>query len=229
MTTSAGGSGAAPVANAHLVWIAPESGEAVPTSGAPRPAVFVDRDGTLTREGEWIVHPGALELVPGAGAALRRLNQAGFPVVMYTNQSAVARGMIDARELEHIHAGLRAMLARDGAHLDAIYSCPHHPTEGVGAYRVACACRKPAPGLLLAAARDLALDLSRSWCVGDMARDLDAGAAVGARGILVATGKGATERARVPTDRTPVPLFVADFPAAVEIVLARRESVRSRS
>lgn len=196
----------------------------VASSTAPprtsRAAVFVDRDGTLTREGDWIVHPGALELVPGAGAAVRRLNDAGIPVVLYTNQSAVARGLIDEAELAVIHEGLAEMLAREGAHLDGWYSCPHHPTEGVGRYKVACECRKPKPGLLLQAARELELDLGLSWCIGDMMRDLEAGRAVGVRGILVATGKGTSERARLAAAGLALPIGAADLPAAVEIVLS---------
>jgi len=204
-----------------------------------RPALFVDRDGTVTVEGEWIVHPGALELVPGAAQALRRASDAGYRVVMYTNQSAVARGMITLAQLDAIHDGLRAMLAQEGATLDAIYSCPHHPTEGVGEYRVACECRKPKPGLLLRAADELNVDLARSWCIGDMMRDLEAGAAAGVRGILVETGKGASELARLraaasssgtPREATPrdakttsaTPAHERDVVAAIDAVLSNR-------
>src|SRR5262249_48221315 len=133
-----------------------------------RPAVFLDRDGTITREGEWIQHPGALELIPSAGRALQRLSDAGFATVMFTNQSAIARGLITEEELARIHAQLQRMLAKDGRALDAIYYCPHHPTEGVGCYRVECECRKPKPELLLRAAREMDLDLAASFCVGDM-------------------------------------------------------------
>lgn len=191
-----------------------------------RPAVFVDRDGTLTREGEWIRNPEALELVPGAGEAVRALHQGGFLVVLYSNQSAVARGMIDERELARIHAGLQALLAQDGDRLDALYSCPHHPTEGVGRYRRVCECRKPKPGLILRARAELGLDLARSWCIGDMERDLAAGAAAGVRGILVATGKGATERARMLTEGRAPDVYVADITAAARHVLAEQRASR---
>lgn len=185
-----------------------------------RPAVFVDRDGTLTREGDWITHPGALELVAGAAQALALLRREGYLVVLYSNQSAVARGMITEDELARIHAHLQGVLAEEGARLDAIYSCPHHPTEGLGRYRVECACRKPKPGLLLAAQRDLGIDLARSWCVGDMERDLQAGAAVGVRGILVATGKGRREHARMVAEGRAPAEFLPDLPAAARRIIA---------
>jgi D-glycero-D-manno-heptose 1,7-bisphosphate phosphatase len=184
-----------------------------------RQAVFLDRDGTITREGEWIKHPSALELVPGAGAAIARLSGAGYVVVMFTNQSAVARGLITEAQLEVIHARLAELLAAEGAHLDAIYSCPHHPTEGVGPYRVECDCRKPKPGLVLRAAAEMNLDLRRSWCVGDMERDLAAGAAAGLPGILVATGKGVEEEARMRAAGHPPRWFVPDLCAAAETIL----------
>lgn len=194
---------------------------------ALRPAVFVDRDGTLTKEGEWIRHPEALELVSGAGEAVRALHQAGYAVVLYSNQSAVARGMIDEQELSSIHAGLQALLERNGDRLDALYSCPHHPTEGVGRYRTVCDCRKPKPGLILRAQRELGLDLARSWCVGDMERDLAAGAAAGVRGILVATGKGASERARMQRDGRAPEVYVADIGAAARHILEQGSPART--
>ncbi len=185
-----------------------------------RRAVFVDRDGTITKEGEWIRHPGALELVDGAGEALRALHQAGFLVVMYSNQSAVARGMITEEGLADIHEQLQRLLEAQGERLDAIYYCPHHPTAGVGQYRVVCDCRKPKPGLVLQAAREMNIDLAGSWCVGDMARDLDAGRAAGVRGILVATGKGVEEFARMKGEGRPPEWFEPDITAATRRILS---------
>ncbi len=184
-----------------------------------RRAVFVDRDGTITREGEWIRHPGALELVDGAGEAVAALHDAGFLVVMYSNQSAVARGMITERELGVIHERLQLLLEERGDRLDAIYYCPHHPTEGVGEYRVACECRKPKPGLLERARRELDLDLTQSWCVGDMARDLDAGRAAGVQGILVRTGKGTGELERLRAEGRPPQWVEDDITGAVRRIL----------
>jgi D-glycero-D-manno-heptose 1,7-bisphosphate phosphatase len=147
------------------------------------------------------------------------LNRAGWPVVVVTNQSAVGRGMLSEAELAAIHATLAELLAARGARLDAIYSCPHHPTEARGAFLCNCECRKPKPGLLLQAARELGLDLGRSWIVGDSERDLAAGAAVGARGVLVATGKGALERERLAREGRAPRWCAAGIGPAVEIAL----------
>jgi D-glycero-D-manno-heptose 1,7-bisphosphate phosphatase len=184
-------------------------------------AVLLDRDGTLTVEGEWLTRRQDLVLVPGAAAALARLSAAGWKLVLVTNQSAVARGLITPAELEEIHAELRQQLGAEGARLDALYSCPHHPTEGVGAYKVDCECRKPKPGLVLQAARELGLDLPRCFMVGDAARDLEAGWAAGVPGILVATGKGKDEILRLRERRREPAAFVPDLPAAAEWILSR--------
>jgi D-glycero-D-manno-heptose 1,7-bisphosphate phosphatase len=185
-----------------------------------RPAVFFDRDGTLTRESDWVTRPADLELLPGAAEAVRIVNDAGFVAVLVTNQSAIARGLITESDLEHIHAHLATELAKERAHFDAIYHCPHHPTEGVSELTCFCECRKPRPALLARAARELGLDLSRSWIIGDAERDLLAGQALGVRGILVSTGKGKNESARLSSlGRTPDPL-ATDVLAAVRRIKA---------
>jgi D-glycero-D-manno-heptose 1,7-bisphosphate phosphatase len=106
-----------------------------------RPAVFLDRDGTLVEEVDYLIDPGQVRLIPGAAAAVRRLNQAGWPVVIVTNQSMIARGMANERQLGRIHARLAELLSAEGAQLDGIYYCPHHPELGVPPYRAACDCR----------------------------------------------------------------------------------------
>jgi len=185
---------------------------------SPRPAVFLDRDGVLTREDPWVLKPDDVVLLPGAAEGVRLLNEAGIPVLVVTNQSAVARGWIDEVLLGAIHDRLREQLAVSGAHVDAIRHCPHHPTEGVGALRIECACRKPAPGMLQDLAREHHVDLARSWLVGDAARDVEAARAVGVRAALVRTGKGAAELARI----VPAPEIVADrLDEAVSLVLER--------
>lgn len=189
---------------------------------AGRPAVFLDRDGTLTAEAEWVTTSRELELLPFAAEAIVVLRRAGYAVVLATNQSAVARGFVTEAGLAEIHAHMREELARDGAEVDGVYVCPHHPTEGFPPYRRECECRKPKPGMLLAAARDLGLDLAASWVVGDAERDLQAGAAVGARGILVATGKGRSEYARLVRERKPPEAFVEDVLAAARSIAAAR-------
>lgn len=183
-------------------------------------ALLLDRDGTLTVEGEWLTRHEDLVLVPGAAAALARVSAQGWKLVMVTNQSAVARGLITLAQLDAIHAELQRQLAAQGARLDAIYSCPHHPTAGLGPYKVECECRKPKPGLVLQAARELGLDLPRCWMVGDSARDLEAGWAAGVPGILVATGKGKSEIELLRARGEEPQAFLPDLPAAVDWILA---------
>ncbi|MCB9916192.1 MAG: HAD family hydrolase [Planctomycetes bacterium] len=181
-----------------------------------RPAVFLDRDGTLNAEVDFLTRPEELVLLPGAAAAVRRLNEAARVVVVITNQSGVARGKLDEAQLGRIHARLDELLAAAGARVDAYYYCPHHPTVGPDAYRKDCDCRKPLPGMLVRAAREHDLDLGASWTVGDSLRDVEAGLAAGTRAVLVATGKPdrlARESAAC--------FAAADLGAAVDAILAR--------
>jgi len=184
-------------------------------------ALLLDRDGTLTVEGEWLTRREDLVLVPGAATALARRSAAGWKLVMVTNQSAIARGLLTPAVLAEIHAELQQQLGAHGARLDAIYSCPHHPTEGLGAYKLDCECRKPKPGLVLQAARELGLDIPRCFLVGDAALDLEAGWAAGVPGILVATGKGRAEIELLRARGERPQAFLPDLPAAVEWILAQ--------
>ena len=184
-----------------------------------RPAVFLDRDGTLIDELGFLARPEGLRLLARAGEAVRRLNEAGWAAIVVTNQSGIARGLFGERELAAIHARLAAELARHGAHLDDVLHCPHHPREGEPPLRAECVCRKPAPGMVLEAARRHALDLPRSWMIGDSLRDLECGARAGLAGsILVRTGKGTDELARIPPGSAPPPV-AEDVLAAVETIL----------
>ncbi len=163
-----------------------------------RPAVFIDRDGTLNREIEGALsRPEQLEIAPAAARALRSLGDAGFRLVVITNQSAIARGELDHERLARVHEALALELERDGATIDLFVACPHHESEGFAPYRRLCPCRKPRPGMLLDAAERLDLDLAKSFVIGDAERDLEAGRAVGARGVLVASGKGTRELERM--------------------------------
>jgi D-glycero-D-manno-heptose 1,7-bisphosphate phosphatase len=156
----------------------------------PREAVFLDRDGTLIEEVHYLAVPEQVRLISGAAEAVRKLNDVGMLVVVVTNQAGVARGYFPESNVAEVHAQLSSLLAERGAKVDAFYYCPHHPTEGVGHYRVNCDCRKPKPGLLLTAARDLDIDLARSWMIGDKLADAEAGTVAGCRAILVRTGHG---------------------------------------
>ncbi len=153
------------------------------------PAIFLDRDGTLNFDYGWITSPEKIDLLPGAAEAVRAISQAGFLAVLITNQPVIARGECTEAELSAIHHRLEFLLLQSGAHLDAIYYCPHHPDAGSPGERpelkIRCHCRKPAPGLLENAARDLNIDVARSWMIGDSERDLGAAAAFGIPAILV--------------------------------------------
>lgn len=160
----------------------------------PQPAVFLDRDGTLVREvcAHGLSSPDQLELLPGAAAAVHELNHLGFRVVVVTNQPVIAKGMCNEADLQVIHNKLETLLGREHAFLDRIYHCPHHPDRGFAGERpelkVVCACRKPLPGLIQQAVRELNLDLSASWLVGDTTTDIETAANAGVRSILVRTG-----------------------------------------
>ena len=155
-----------------------------------RPCFFLDRDGVLVEEVNYLATPEELRLLPGAPRAVRLLNDAGIPAVVVTNQAGVARGIFPEERIAEIHRELDRLLSREGARVDRYYYCPHHPTAGVGPYRKDCPNRKPRPGMLLRAARELDLDLGRSVLAGDKISDLQAGRAAGCRTILVRTGYG---------------------------------------
>lgn len=175
-----------------------------------RSAVFLDRDDTIIRDVPYLNDPQAIALLPGAAEAIRRLNEAGIPVIMVTNQSGIARGLLTEEVLEAIHDRLLDLLAAQGALIDAVYYCPHHPEGTVPAFSMECACRKPAPGMLLRAALDFGIDLGHSYLVGDKAIDIQTIAAVGGAGILVAP-QGSTIAGAA--------YIAADLPDAVQWIL----------
>jgi D-glycero-D-manno-heptose 1,7-bisphosphate phosphatase len=150
-----------------------------------RPAVFLDRDGTLIEEVHYLAHPDQVRLLPGAANAIRQLNERRIPAVVVTNQAGVARGYFPESRVAEVHARLDELLLSTGARIDGYYVCLHHPDA-------ACECRKPNPGLLHRAATELGLDLAGSCMIGDKESDLEAGTRAGCRTILVRTGYGAT-------------------------------------
>jgi D-glycero-D-manno-heptose 1,7-bisphosphate phosphatase len=153
-----------------------------------RPAAFLDRDGVLNVDHGFVWRPEALELVAGAPQAVRRLNEAGYLVVVVTNQSGVARGLFDEAAMDRFHEHLRTRLACQGARLDAIYACPFHPEGVVDRYRQDHPDRKPRPGMLLRALAEHPIDPARSFLIGDAARDVEAARAAGLPGHLFAGG-----------------------------------------
>ena len=185
-----------------------------------RPALFLDRDGVLIEEVEYLARPEQVRLIPGAAAAIRKVNDAGWRVVVVSNQSGVARGLFPESLLPEIHRVIAdRLLAEAGARVDRFYYCPHHPTEGQGGYRIDCDCRKPKPGMLLKAAAELGIDLARSWMVGDRATDLQAGAAAGCRTILVQTGYGRATGIAEPDPRLKLAAMVPSIVEAVEFAM----------
>lgn len=146
--------------------------------------ILIDRDGTIVVERDHLSSPEELQLLEGAAAGLRMIREMGLPAIMVTNQSAIARGYLDAARLDEIHARLAEMLAAEGTKVDGIYFCPHHPDDR-------CLCRKPGAEMAYRAAADFHGDLGRSFVIGDKMSDIEMGKQVGARTILVRTGYGA--------------------------------------
>ena len=155
-----------------------------------RPALFLDRDGTVNVEVHYLSQPEQLELLPTVAKTISAVNALGIAVVIVTNQAGIARGYFPEHRLLAIHERLQRMLAEQNARIDGIYFCPHHPTAGQGRYKAVCDCRKPMPGMLRQAASELGLDLTRSLMVGDRESDLEAGAGAGCQTALVTTGYG---------------------------------------
>jgi len=153
-----------------------------------RGAVFLDKDGTLIEDVPFNVEPSLIHLARGAAEGLPRLKALGFRLFVVTNQSGVARGMFEEGDLEPVMRRLQELTATIGAPLDGFYYCPHHPEGSVARYALACDCRKPAPGLILAAASDHDVDLGASWFVGDILDDVEAGRRAGCRTVLIDNG-----------------------------------------
>ncbi|HBA89502.1 MAG TPA: D-glycero-beta-D-manno-heptose-1,7-bisphosphate 7-phosphatase [Geobacter sp.] len=178
-------------------------------------AVFLDRDGTINVEVQYLSKVEEFEFIPGAPWALRRLQEAGFLLVVVTNQSGIGRGYYDESELQAIHDHMHADLAAYGVTIDACYFCPHHPEHAIGDYRKECGCRKPLPGMLEQAAEDLDIDLSRSYMIGDKLADVEAGLNAGCKSLMVLTGYGRADSERIPEGVTAY----SDLLAAAEAIL----------
>ncbi|HEX8989692.1 MAG TPA: HAD family hydrolase [Rhodocyclaceae bacterium] len=191
--------------------------------GAPR-AVFVDKDGTLVRDVPDNVDPARIELMPGAAPALAELRGAGYAIVLVSNQGGVARGAFSEDELEAVWQRLAELLAPHGVALDAVYYCPHDPAGSDPRYAVACRCRKPQPGLIWRAAADHGYELARSWLVGDILDDIEAGNRAGCRTILLDVG-GETEWLPGPWRRPTC--VVHSFGEAAQHILFPREGRRA--
>ena len=161
-----------------------------------RRAVFLDRDGTINVEKDYLYKIDDFEFITGAPEAIKRLKKAGFVVIVVSNQSGVARGYFDEDAVNRLHQHIQTELTAYGTSIDDYYFCPHHPDKGLGAYKLDCNCRKGSPGMLLQAALEHNLDLQHSFMVGDKLADIEAGKRAGCKSILVLTGYGATTALR---------------------------------
>ncbi|MBT3793179.1 MAG: HAD family hydrolase [Rhodospirillales bacterium] len=185
-----------------------------------KPAIFLDRDGVILEPVDYLHREEDMAIIAGMEREIASLNALGIPVIVITNQSAVARGILNEDALSELHGVMRDQLAQTGASLDAIYYCPHHPDVGEPPYRAACSCRKPAPGMILQAATDLEIDLANSAFIGDALTDIEAAhnAGVGTT-VLVLTGHGKKEFARIGTQGPQPDMILADGPTAIQALI----------
>lgn len=172
-------------------------------------AVFMDRDGTITEEMGYLKDSKKLRLIPRSGEAIRLLSKKGILTIVVSNQSGVARGYFTERTVKKIHRKLGRLLKREGAYLDGIYYCPHHPKFGLPKYKKDCNCRKPKPRMLLKAAKRFNLDLKRCYVIGDKVEDIKLAQNVGAKGILVLSGYGQRSKGEIKPDYTAQNLYQA--------------------
>src|SRR5262245_33388569 len=177
-------------------------------------AIFMDRDGTVSEEIGYMYDAGLYRPFPWTGPAIRKINESGMKAILITNQSGVERGYFTESTVHEVHDLLQSELSRHSARLDAIYFCPHQPETG-------CACRKPKPGMLIRAQRDLGIDLSQSFMIGDRYLDVDVALAAGTRSVLLMTGNGQTEFEKYRDVPRRQPDFIArNLLNAIESIVA---------
>lgn len=186
---------------------------------AKRKAVFLDRDGVLIVEKDYLSDPDEVELLGGVISGTRALQEAGFLLVVVSNQAGVARGFFSEEEVVLVNNRMSELMLAGGVQLDGIYYCPHHPEATAVAYRQNCSCRKPGPGMFLKAADELELNLGHSYMVGDKKSDLDAAAAAGVTGVLVLSGYG-----RKSLQELPEVFHAEEFTQAAAWIIADGES-----
>jgi D-glycero-D-manno-heptose 1,7-bisphosphate phosphatase len=187
------------------------------------PAVFIDKDGTLIHDVPYNVDPERIELAPGAALAAMMLSEAGYALVVVSNQSGVARGMFAQDALAAVEQRLRELLADFDVPLSGFYYCPHHPQGSVPRYSTPCACRKPEPGMLLQAADDLGIDLAKSWLIGDILDDVEAGRRAGCRTVLLDNGH--ENKWQWNPSRRP-DIVAGDLAQAAQLILAADATCR---
>lgn len=189
-----------------------------------RRAVFLDRDGVLNEDRNYIWKPEDFVLSPGAVEALATLQAAGFLLVVVTNQSGIARGFFTENDYQNLTAYMRGLLEGYGIRLAGVYHCPHHPVYGKGPYRVSCGCRKPQPGLILQASEELGIDVRRSFLVGDKQSDMEAGRTAGVgRCILVRTGHALDKK-----DMAAADICLNDLREASDWIISHSKTQQTR-
>lgn len=184
-------------------------------------AIFLDKDGTVNVNVPYNVNPDLVELMPGAAEGLLRLQDAGFKLLLVSNQAGVAYGYFPESALDALYQRLQALLGEAGVHLSGFYYCPHHPQGTVQPYARACGCRKPLPGLIEQAAKQHSIDLAQSWFIGDILDDMEAGKRAGCRTVLVDVGS--ETRWELGPDRIP-DYLTHDLRDAAKLIVARSQN-----
>ncbi len=185
-----------------------------------KPAVFIDRDGTINEQMGFINHLSRFVLLPGAAEAIRLLNRNGYWVFVVTNQSGVARGFFPIQLVHEVHNYMERSLLKYGAKVDGIFFCPHYPCGEVKEYSIDCTCRKPGTGLIEMASSQFNIDMTRSWVVGDSASDIAMAQRAGLKSVLVKTGYGLGELEYVlPRKNTSPDVISEDLLEAVKVIL----------
>lgn len=180
--------------------------------------IFLDRDGTINDEVDFLRSPEELHLLDGSAEAIRELNECGWQVFVITNQSGIARGLLSEQQLAEIHTKLVSDLKSHNAHIDAIYYCPHHPDYGEAPYRKNCDCRKPNTGMIKQAAREFHIDTQKSFIVGDRMFDMQAGINSHMQTILVLTGYGKEELALCKQHNVHIDYIADNLAGAVRYI-----------
>jgi len=189
--------------------------------------IFLDRDGTINREVEYLSSPDELELLPGSAEAIRLANNLGFKVIIVTNQSGVARGFFTEETVNAVHDRLLSILESENARIDAIYYCPHHPELGIGKYKTDCSCRKPKTGMADQAIARFNLDPRESYVIGDRVADIELAHNIGAHAILVKTGYGNDELALCRSRNIQMEFVAEDILDAMHYVERRHRIPRA--
>jgi D-glycero-D-manno-heptose 1,7-bisphosphate phosphatase len=193
---------------------------------APSPAVFLDRDGTLIVDRPYNGDPDKVQLLPGVPVALRLLRRVGFRLIVVTNQSGIARGFMDESDLRRVHRRLNGLLAARHTWVDAYYYCPHHVDGQLFNFAATCSCRKPGPGMILRAARDWSIDVGRSWMIGDMSTDVEAGISAGCRAIRIGSDVTGIEKLAANSLLKAATIVISDPDASPQVATIQDQIVK---